>query len=66
MEYVKNNIYNKFNLDKLKLRKGNLFNSIKLGLKEHKIITLALSLFLILSAVNAFMIYNFMVILKNI
>ena len=51
-------------MDKFQLMKEKLTKSIKKILKNHKVITFALSLFFILSFTNAFMIYNFIKIAK--
>lgn len=66
MEYVKYYFDNSIKLDKLKLKKDEFLNSTKKAIKNHKIITFAVTLFCLLSAVNAFMIYNFMMILKTV
>lgn len=69
MMYANDEIFNiRYNnkMDRLEIKKPNVVSRAFKFFGVHKIITTAIVMFVIFSAINCMLIYNFMEILKNV
>lgn len=64
MENIFSVRYNK-TLDRLEVPKDKMTQRIRRKIENHKLISLAISMFIILSGINFYLIYSFMTILNQ-